>query len=107
MGSRALLIIVAEGAIDKQLQPIKPEYIKTVIEKRLALDTRVTTLGHVQRGGTPCAYDRSLATIQGVKAVEAVLTSTPETPSPMIGISQNKITSVPLMEAVKLVPPSC
>ncbi|KAI8841755.1 phosphofructokinase-domain-containing protein [Chytridium lagenaria] len=102
IGSRKTIVIVCEGAIDRQLKPIKPEYIKTVIESKLGLDTRVTTLGHVQRGGTPCAYDRYLATIQGVEAVEAVLRSTPETPAPMIGMSQNKITALPLMDAVKL-----
>ncbi len=103
LGSRKTMVIVCEGAIDRHLNPIKPDYIKQVIDKRLGLDTRVTTLGHVQRGGTPCAYDRYLGTMQGVEAVEAVLRSTPDTPSPMIGMSQNKIISVPLMEAVKLV----
>lgn len=44
-----------------------------------------------------------LATLQGVEAVEAVLESTPETPSPMIAINENKITRKPLMDAVKLV----
>ncbi|TPX32006.1 6-phosphofructokinase [Synchytrium microbalum] len=102
LGNRKTLVIICEGAIDRQLKPIKPEYIKKVIDERLGLDTRVTTLGHVQRGGTPCAYDRYLATAQGVEAVEAVLRSTPTTPSPMIGMSQNKITSVSLMDAVKL-----
>lgn len=43
------------------------------------------------------------ATVQGVEAVEAVLRATPETPSPMIGMSQNKITWRPLMKAVELV----
>ncbi|KAJ1564548.1 6-phosphofructokinase, alpha subunit [Nowakowskiella sp. JEL0078] len=102
MGNRKTLVIIAEGAIDKHLNAIKPEYVKSVLEEKLGLDTRVTTLGHVQRGGTPCAYDRYLATVQGVEAVEAVLRSTPDTPPPMIGMSQNKITNVPLMEAVKL-----
>ncbi|KAI9354855.1 phosphofructokinase-domain-containing protein [Zopfochytrium polystomum] len=101
-GSRKTLVIVAEGAIDRNLKPIKPDYIKTVIEHRLGLDTRVTTLGHVQRGGTPAAYDRYLATVQGVEAVEAVLRSTRDTPAPMIGMNQNKITAGPLMDAVKL-----
>lgn len=67
------------------------------------MDTRITTLGHVQRGGTACAYDRMLATLQGVEAVQAVLDSTPDTPSPMIAIIENKITRKPLVEAVKLV----
>ena len=70
--------------------------------EQLRLDTRITTLGHVQRGGTACAYDRMLATLQGAEAVNAVLDSTPETPSPMIAINENKITRKPLMDAVKL-----
>lgn len=70
--------------------------------ERLGLDTRVTTLGHTQRGGRPCAYDRILPTLQGVEAVDALLESTPDTPSYMIGISENKITRIPLMEAVRM-----
>jgi 6-phosphofructokinase 1 len=77
----------------------------------------VTTLGHTQRGGKPCAVDRILVrlyllpclpalltgvkpTLQGVEAVQALLDATPETPSYMIGIQENKITKVPLLEAV-------
>lgn len=66
----------------------------------LALDTRITTLGHVQRGGTACAYDRFLSTLQGVEAVNAVLDATPETPTPFIAINENKITRKPLLQAV-------
>ena len=76
-----------------------------LLSKKLGLDTRITTLGHTQRGGVPCAFDRMLATVQGVEAVNAVLDSTPETPSPMIGMRENKITRIPLVDAVKLVPP--
>lgn len=39
-------------------------------------------------------------TLQGVEAVEALLSATPETPSYMIGVSENKITRIPLLEAV-------
>lgn len=102
LGKRKTVIIVAEGAIDKSLRPIKAEHIKNVLSERLKLDTRVTTLGHTQRGGSPAAYDRILATIQSVEAVEAVLRSTPDTPSPLIGMSSNKVTSGPLMKAVEL-----
>ncbi len=42
------------------------------IESRTGYETRMTILGHVQRGGTPNAYDRVLATRFGVRAVEAV-----------------------------------
>lgn len=41
--------------------------------------------------------------MQGVEAVEAILRSTREIPAPMIGISQNKIVTIPLMDAVRLV----
>lgn len=66
----------------------------------LALDTRITTLGHVQRGGVACAYDRYLSTLQGVEAVNAVLDATPETPTPFIAINENKIIRKPLIQAV-------
>ncbi|RKO83802.1 6-phosphofructokinase subunit alpha, partial [Blyttiomyces helicus] len=102
MGNRKTLVIVCEGAIDRQLRPVNPDYIRQVLTDRLFLDTRVTTLGHVQRGGTPCAFDRFLATAQGVEAVNAVLESRPGVPAPMIGMSNNKIIRVPLMEAVKM-----
>ncbi len=43
------------------------------IEARLAIETRSTTLGHIQRGGTPTAYDRVLATRYGMAAVDSVI----------------------------------
>jgi 6-phosphofructokinase len=107
MGNRKSLVIVCEGAIDTELNPIKCDAVKKALEKNLGLDTRVTTLGHVQRGGSTCAFDRYLATVQGVEAVEAVLRSTRDIPAPMIGMSHNEIISVPLMEAVKLVTNLC
>lgn len=99
-GSRRIIVIVAEGAIDDELNPINPEVVKDSLTK-IGFDTRVTTLGHVQRGGTAVAADRVLATIQGAEAVDAILESTPETPSPMIGIRENKLVRVSLLEAVK------
>lgn len=69
-------------------------------EGGLALDTRITTLGHVQRGGTAVSYDRTLGTLQGVEAVRAVLEATPETETPFIAINENKIVRKPLMKAV-------
>jgi len=46
--------------------------LEAEIEKRTGYETRMTMLGHVQRGGTPTAYDRVLATRFGVSAVDAV-----------------------------------
>lgn len=59
-GKRKSIVIVAEGAHDKNLKPIHADYVKDVLTDRLGLDTRVTTLGHTQRGGRPCAMDRIL-----------------------------------------------
>lgn len=100
-GRRNNTIIVAEGALDDQLNPVTAEQVKDALID-LGLDTKVTILGHVQRGGTAVAHDRWLATLQGVDAVKAVLENTPETPSPLIGILENKIIRMPLVESVKL-----
>ncbi|KAH3899121.1 probable 6-phosphofructokinase subunit alpha [Saccharomycodes ludwigii] len=100
-GRRNNTVIVAEGAIDDQLNPITSENVKDVLVE-MGLDTRVTILGHVQRGGTAVAHDRWLGTMQGVEAVKAILEMTPETPSPLIGIRENKIITMPLVESVKL-----
>ena len=94
-------MIVAEGAHDLSLNKITPTHVKDLLTNKLGLDTRITTLGHVQRGGTACAYDRMLSTLQGVEAVEAVLEATPETPTPVICIIENKIVRKPLVDAVK------
>ncbi|KAK7682983.1 phosphofructokinase beta-subunit [Cerrena zonata] len=101
-GKRKTIVIVAEGAITNELEPISSDAVKDVLVDRLGLDTRVTTLGHVQRGGTAVSYDRILATVQGVEAVKAVLDSTPDTPSPLIGIEENKIVRKSLVEAVEI-----
>lgn len=101
-GKRKTIVIVAEGAITSDLKPISSKEVKDVLVDKLGLDTRVTILGHVQRGGTAVAYDRVLATLQGVEAVKAVLESTPDTPSPLIGIEENKIVRLSLVDAVRI-----
>ncbi|KAJ2546041.1 6-phosphofructokinase, alpha subunit, partial [Coemansia sp. RSA 1933] len=101
-GKRTSLVIVAEGALDRNLNPIKADYIKDILSSRLGYDTRVTILGHVQRGGAPAHFDRFLGTMQGAEAVEAILRATPDTPSPVIGMLKNKITTQPLKEAIEL-----
>lgn len=102
LGKRKTTVIIAEGAHDKYGNKITPEMVKDLLAdpKGLKLDTRITTLGHVQRGGTAVAYDRMLATLQGVEAVKAVLEATPETETCFIAITENKIVRKPLMQAV-------
>lgn len=60
VGKRKTIVIVSEGAHDCNLNPIRVDYVRDVLTDRLGLDTRVTTLGHTQRGGRPCAFDRIL-----------------------------------------------
>ncbi|KAF3063707.1 ATP-dependent 6-phosphofructokinase [Daldinia childiae] len=102
-GKRKTIVIIAEGALDRHGTKITPEMVKDLLADKsgLALDTRITTLGHVQRGGTAVAYDRMLATLQGVEAVKAVLEATPETETCVIAITENKIIRKPLMAAVQ------
>lgn len=101
-GKRTTIVIVAEGAITHDLEPITSNDVHRALTEKLGLDTRITTLGHVQRGGSPVAYDRILATLQGVEAVNAVLDTTPETPSPLIAVTENKIVRKSLVDSVKL-----
>jgi ATP-dependent phosphofructokinase / diphosphate-dependent phosphofructokinase len=75
------------------------------IEKRTGKEARCTVLGHIQRGGTPTAFDRVLATRFGVHAVQAVHD---EAFGVMVALRGTEIIRVPLVEAtsqLKLVPP--
>ncbi|HEY1634685.1 MAG TPA: 6-phosphofructokinase [Acidimicrobiales bacterium] len=67
------------------------------IERRTGFEARVTILGHVQRGGTPTAFDRVLATRFGVAAIDAVHARAFDT---MVALRSNAIVSVPLAEAL-------
>ncbi|XP_071373502.1 ATP-dependent 6-phosphofructokinase, liver type isoform X5 [Centroberyx affinis] len=101
-GSRLNIIIIAEGAIDRKGEPISTNYVKDLVVKRLGYDTRVTVLGHVQRGGTPSAFDRILSSKLGVEAVVALMEATPHTPACVIGLSGNHPVRLPLMECVEM-----
>jgi len=68
------------------------------IERRIGKEVRTTVLGHVQRGGTPTAYDRVLATRFGVHAAEAVHDGHF---GQMVALHGNDIDLVPLSEATK------
>jgi 6-phosphofructokinase 1 len=61
-------------------------------------DVRVTILGHIQRGGSPTAYDRILASRLGVAAVEALLD---DQQSVMVGIASDSIELTPFSRAIK------
>ncbi|XP_032898080.1 ATP-dependent 6-phosphofructokinase, platelet type isoform X2 [Amblyraja radiata] len=99
---RLNIIIISEGAIDCHNNPITSDMIKDLVVKRLGYDTRVTILGHVQRGGTPSAFDRILASRMGIEAVLALLEASPETPACVVSLSGNQAVRLPLMECVQM-----
>ncbi|MGH9084414.1 MAG: 6-phosphofructokinase [Acidimicrobiales bacterium] len=117
----ASIVVVSEGATPKEgtmeLQTGEVDAFGHVrlggigarlaeqIEERTGYETRVSTLGHIQRGGTPTAFDRVLATRFGVAAIDAVHE---EAWGTMVALQGTAIVRVPLAEAVgelKLVDP--
>lgn len=100
-GRRESIVVIAEGARDREGKPIASDYVRQVLEERLEEDARVTILGHVQRGGTPSAFDRWMSTLVGYAAVEELLAATPESEPQLIGIRHNRITRQPLMLCVE------
>ena len=100
IGRRDSIVVVAEGAQDRHGKPITSAYVEEVLTKYLGEEARVTVLGHVQRGGSPSAYDRVLATLLGAAAAEAVLNAEPSDEAVLIGIQNNKIVHKSLTECV-------
>lgn len=74
------------------------ELLGKEIEKKTGYETRVTVLGHIQRGGSPTAFDRILGTRFGIKAVEL---AKHKKFGQMVNLQGNKIGSIPITEAVK------
>jgi len=120
-GAKFSIVCIAEGAkpkggevsvkeMDKKrTDPVRLGGIGELVAKRIedetGVETRVTVLGHVQRGGSPTAFDRILATQFGSAALQAA--STGEF-AVMTSLRQNGVITVPLKEAIgkqRLVPP--
>jgi 6-phosphofructokinase 1 len=100
-GRRDTIVILAEGARDRHGNYIGSTQVANALEKELGEEVRVTVLGHVQRGGSPSAFDRNLGTLLGHAAVENILSSTPESEPQLIGLRGNRITTSPLMKCVE------
>ncbi|HOQ10027.1 MAG TPA: ATP-dependent 6-phosphofructokinase [Syntrophomonadaceae bacterium] len=108
------IIVVAEGAapvggemVVQKLVPTSHDPIRLggignqlaeQIEEITGIETRVTVLGHLQRGGQPIPYDRILATRYGVAATENLIEGNVGV---MVSLQGTRITTVPLQEAVK------
>ena len=94
-GKTSSIIVVAEG--DKTGKNVFD--LASKIEETLPkYETRVSVLGHIQRGGTPSCFDRVLGTQLGVKAVESLIDGKHGS---MVGISNGKIVFTPLNKALK------
>ena len=121
-GNFASIVVVAEGAMPKEgsFSVMSGETdafgharlggiantLATEIEKRTGYESRATILGHIQRGGTPTAFDRVLATRFGISAIEAVHDGDFGT---MVALQAGQIVRVPISEGVgepKLVDPA-
>jgi 6-phosphofructokinase 1 len=100
-GRRDSTVIVAEGATDRDGKPISSAYVKQVLEEKLGEDCRVTILGHVQRGGSPSAFDRNLGTLMGYAAVEQIERSDAASEPVVVGWRNNRVACTPLMECVE------
>ena len=74
------------------------ELIANLVEEQTGYETRVSVLGHIQRGGTPTAYDRITGTRFGFKAVEMVVE---KRFGEMVSLHDNKMRSVKIEEAVR------
>jgi 6-phosphofructokinase 1 len=112
-GRYASIVVIAEGAKPREGSLVLQDQgtdafghvklggigdvLAKEIEKRTGFETRVTVLGHVQRGGTPTASDRVLATRFGIAAIDAVHEGDF---GKMVALNAGKITRVPLGDAV-------
>ncbi len=110
-GRYASIVVVAEGAApkegtftvtDKGLDAFGHarlggigQQVAEEIEARTGFETRVTVLGHIQRGGTPTAFDRVLSTRFGIAAIDAVHDGAFGT---MVALRADRIERVPLSE---------
>ncbi|WP_028665832.1 6-phosphofructokinase [Runella zeae] len=93
------IIVVAEGDEEGNAAEVADK-IKARLE--VDMDIRVTTLGHIQRGGIPTAYDRILASRLGLGAVEGLMNGEKNV---MVGLINNEITYTPFRDTIRLPKP--
>ena len=108
------IIVVSEGAMPAEGTMEVPDYpldpngwprlggIGSLIARELAarsgVESRITVLGHVQRGGSPCAYDRVLATRLGIAAVDA---AAGDGWGNLVGRTGQDVTTTPIEEVAR------
>lgn len=110
-GKTFSIVVVSEGAKIMGATPLESEdrrsghrvgrigeVLANLIEKNTGYETRVSVLGHIQRGGTPTAFDRIIGTRFGFKAVEMVVG---KKFGEMVSLRDNKMCTVKIEEAVR------
>ncbi len=106
VGRHFTLVVVAEGAVPdasagddahRQNKERAADALARAISKRLPVETRVTILGHLQRGGSPVPFDRILGTRMGIAAVELIEANRW---GEMVCLQNGEITGAPIAEAV-------
>lgn len=100
-GRRDSIVVLAEGAHDRNGKYIGSSDVQKALEEHLGEDVRVTVLGHVQRGGRPSAFDRTLGTLMGYEAVETLLNTDPDDEPVLIGHRYNRMTRLPLADCIE------
>ncbi len=108
-GSRFTNIVIAEGAVEVGTQPIYMDkealrlggvgsHLRRRIEAETGKESRCVVLGHLQRGGSPNAFDRMLGTNFGACAVRALANGQT---GKMVALKSNEVITVPLLEAIE------
>ena len=89
-GKRYSIIVIAEGAGDGM-------GLGKIVEEKTGIDTRVSVLGHIQRGGSPTVEDRMKASMLGEKAALALISGASDV---VFGFEQGKVVSINLFDSV-------
>jgi len=113
-GKNFSTLVVAEGAREKDdnitvkntlFDPLEPRrlggignVVGNLLEKKTGIETRVTVLGHIQRGGTPSTYDRILSTRFGVHAARCAIN---KEFGQLVALQKGAIKTVPIAEAAQ------
>ncbi len=100
LGKAHSIILVAEGlnGDPKEVEKSSGFTVGNYIRNQTGCDTRITVLGHIQRGGTPTFFDRKLGTLMGAKAVELLLNGETEK---MVGFVGNQIQVFDINDAIR------
>eukprot|EP01118_Nematostelium_gracile_P007768 TRINITY_DN2540_c0_g1_i2.p1 TRINITY_DN2540_c0_g1~~TRINITY_DN2540_c0_g1_i2.p1 ORF type:complete len:693 (-),score=191.55 TRINITY_DN2540_c0_g1_i2:198-2093(-) len=99
MGRRSSIVLLAEGARDVNGHPVTSAEVKDALDSA-GFDTRITILGHVQRGGSPTAFDRNQSTILGACAAELVMSENKLEPTVLV-TRGNRPKQIPLRECLE------